>query len=106
MKEKVYVETSVIGAYFDKRSDVASAAQHFWTRKWWDGAKSRYEVVSSEAVLDELKHSDYPHSSDALELMSSIPVLSIDNEIRQVVKLYNKIGSCLKIRLGTLSIWR
>jgi hypothetical protein len=31
--EKVYVETSVVGAYFEERTDVVSMAQNFWTRK-------------------------------------------------------------------------
>ena len=29
---KVYVETSVIGAYFEERTDVVSAAQCHWSR--------------------------------------------------------------------------
>ena len=56
MIEKVYVETSVIGAYFDERTDIVSAAQKYWTRIWWDELRNRYEVVVSRAVVDELKH--------------------------------------------------
>ena len=52
MKEKVYIETSIIGAYFDDREDIASRAQKFWTRRWWDELGSRYEIVSSDAVID------------------------------------------------------
>ncbi|GEM_PF-6730576 len=40
--EKVYVETSVVGAYFEERTDVVSMAQNFWTRKWWDELRQQY----------------------------------------------------------------
>lgn len=88
MQEKVYIETSVIGAYFDDRSDIASTAQRFWTRKWWDEIRFQYEIVSSEAVVNELEHPDYPHSVEALELIAPIPKLTIENEIRQIVRVY------------------
>ncbi len=32
MLKKVYIETSVVGAYFDERTDVVSVAQRYWTR--------------------------------------------------------------------------
>ena len=45
MAERVYVETSVIGAYFDERADIVSSAQRYWSRLWWDEIRGRYEVV-------------------------------------------------------------
>nr|VFK42771.1 MAG: Predicted nucleic acid-binding protein, contains PIN domain [Candidatus Kentron sp. SD]VFK48128.1 MAG: Predicted nucleic acid-binding protein, contains PIN domain [Candidatus Kentron sp. SD] len=88
MKEKVYIETSIIGAYFDDREDIASRAQKFWTRRWWDELGSRYEIVSSDAVVNELEHPNYPHSAKALEFIAPVQKLSIENEIRQIVSIY------------------
>lgn len=88
MKKKVYVESSVIGAYFDDRKDVVSAAQKFWTVKWWKEEKSNYEIVCSVAVEDELDNPDYPHSKDAINLINNIPRLSIENLVRDIVKIY------------------
>lgn len=45
MPPKVYVETSVIGAYFEERKDVVSASQRHWSRLWWDEIRSGYDVV-------------------------------------------------------------
>ena len=70
MKKKVYVESSVIGAYFDDRKDVVSAAQKFWTKKWWKEEKGNYATVCSAAVEDELDNPDYPHSKDAVNLIN------------------------------------
>ncbi|MEA3415960.1 MAG: hypothetical protein U9R02_07355 [Thermodesulfobacteriota bacterium] len=46
MIEKVYVETSVIGAYFDERTDIVSSAQKYWTRIWWDELRARSKITS------------------------------------------------------------
>ena len=109
MKELVYLETSVIGAYYDERTDVVSAAQHFWTRRWWDDVRHKYELVISQAVTDELRHPDYPHSAEALKLIESVPELPIDVEIRDIVKLYiqhsvmprNPVGDALHLAVAS-----
>jgi hypothetical protein len=88
MIEKVYIETSVIGAYFDDRTDVISAAQNYWTRLWWDNLRNKYELAISRAVTDELAHPDYPNSENALKLIENIHEVSIENEVRQIVKIY------------------
>jgi len=105
MSERVYVETSVIGAYFDDRTDVVSSAQNYWTRLWWDKVRTKYEIVKSRAVTDELAHPDYPHSEKALKLVRNIPEIPIDEEIRQIVRIYiqnrimpkNPVGDALHL---------
>jgi hypothetical protein len=109
MEERVYVETSVIGAYFDERTDVVSSAQRYWTRLWWDEVRSRYEVVISRAVIDELSHPDFPHSQEALVLVSGIQSVPIVEEVRQIVRSYiqnrimpaNPVGDALHLALAS-----
>jgi predicted nucleic acid-binding protein len=84
----VYLETSVISAYFEERTDPVSQAQRVWTRQWWDESRPHYEVVSSEAVLDELASPTYPYSSLTLELLKPIPTVAVEEEIKQIVKFY------------------
>jgi hypothetical protein len=55
--EKVYIETSVIGAYFDERKDIVSMSQNYWTRTWWENVREQYEITISKAVIDELSQS-------------------------------------------------
>ena len=45
MAPKVYVESSVISAYFDERVDVVSVSQRHWSRVWWDQVRTEYDVV-------------------------------------------------------------
>ena len=100
--EKVYVETSVVGAYFEERTDVVSMAQNFWTRKWWDELRQQYfrqkflraktfawnDVVVSQAVTDELRHPNNPYSIETLELIENVPEVSIEDEVKKIVKIY------------------
>ncbi len=109
MLERVYIETSVIGAYFDDRSDVVSSAQNYWTRLWWDNLHSKYETVISRAVVDELAHPDYPHSQKALKLIENISEIPIEDEVRQIVRVYiqhrimpkNPVGDALHLALAS-----
>jgi hypothetical protein len=86
MRERVYLETSVIGAYFEERADIVSKAQRFWTRRWWDEVRHEYELVISQAVTDELRHPDFPHSQEARKLVEQIPEIPIEDAIRQIVR--------------------
>lgn len=90
--KRVYVETSVIGAYFDDRDDVVSAAQREWTRRWWAERTAKYEIVCSEAVANELSHPDYPHSLDALALVEDVPRLPISSAVADIANIYIKKG--------------
>ena len=85
---KVYVETSVIGAYFEERDDVVSAAQCHWSRLWWDHISSQYDVITSEAVINELADPDFQYSQSALSLVDAVPQVEISNEVRDIVKVY------------------
>lgn len=88
MPLKVYVETSVIGAYFEERKDVVSAAQCHWSRLWWDHISSQYDVIVSEAVINELADPDFQYSQSALSLVDRMPQVEISNEIRDIVTTY------------------
>ncbi len=55
MKERVYVETSII-SYLTARDsrDVVQLAKQQLTREWWDKERRHYELVVGQPVLDEI----------------------------------------------------
>ena len=63
-KPSVYIETSIPSFYFEPRTQPAMQARREWTRDWWSGAEERYELFTSQAVLDELRRGDYPTKAD------------------------------------------
>ena len=88
MLSKVYVETSVIGAYFEERNDVVSAAQRHWSRLWWDEIRSEYNAVVSEGVINELANPNYPRSQDAVALVDDIQHVELVGEVYEIVNIY------------------
>ena len=88
MPPKVYVETSVIGAYFEERKDIVSASQRYWSRLWWDEIRSEYDVVVSEGVIAELADPDFKYSQSALSLVDRVPQAEINNEVQDIVDIY------------------
>jgi len=88
MKPKVYIETSVPSFYHEIRAEPEMAARRNWTRLWWDNCMHHYETVTSDAVVDELGKGDYPTRDKALELVSGLPLLPIEEKVSEVVQTY------------------
>ena len=59
-KPRVYVETTIPSFYHTTRPGAAALVRREWRQLWWQLAPSRYELVTSDAVLDELREGDYP----------------------------------------------
>jgi hypothetical protein len=87
-KPRAYVETSIPSFYHTTRSGVAAVARREWTRRWWDLARDRYALVTSDAVLDELREGEYPSRESALALVAELPILEITEAVAEIVAGY------------------
>ena len=87
-KPLAYVETTIPSFYHTTRSGIAAAARREWTRYWWRLARDRYALVTSEAVLDELREGDYPSRAPALALVRDLPILDVTPAIAEIVATY------------------
>jgi hypothetical protein len=84
-------------------------ARRDWTRDWWDNHRPGYLLVTSEAVLDELTRGNYPSKEKALQLMSDVSLLEIDDPITEIVEAYmrhklmpeNPLGDALHLALAS-----
>lgn len=85
---RAYVETTIPSFYHTTRKGVAVLAQRAWTRRWWMLAQGRYELVTSDAVLDELRDGDYPSREEALELVRDLPRLALTPVVAEIVDAY------------------
>jgi hypothetical protein len=55
MRERVYVETSVISYLAGRPSrDIVVAAHQELTRQWWETRAPAFDLLVSELVLEEL----------------------------------------------------
>ena len=87
-KPRAYVETTIPSFCHTTRSGVAALARREWTRRWWELARARYDLVTSEAVIDELREGEYPSREAALALVVGLPILEITEAVAEIVAAY------------------
>jgi len=87
--ETVYIETTIPSFYYETRSEPEMVARRNWTRQWWQerGGKD-FDMVTSQAVIDELNRGRFPARGDALQLMDGLELLPIVEEIEEIVAVY------------------
>ncbi len=85
---RVYVETTVPSFYHDARDTPDIVARRDWTRRWWDGAAESYELVTSEAVLDELEAGPAEFRAAWLDLVRGLSLVPIEPAIAEIVQAY------------------
>jgi len=69
----------------------------------------QYEMVTSDAVIDELSRGDHPVKDQALRLVERLELLSVDAEIAEIVEAYiqhhvmpnDPIGDALHLALAS-----
>jgi len=85
----VYVETTIPSYLTAEPSrDLVVAGRQQITHDWWRTAKERFELFVSEAVLREVRAGDQECAARRLQLIASLPVLSLTQEIRSLADWY------------------
>ncbi len=88
MKTRVYIETTIPSFYHEDRKEAFVVARRQWTREWWDKYRHLYDLVSSQAVLNELHAGDYPKKQKCIALLNDIDFIPIVPEITTIVQTY------------------
>lgn len=85
---KIYLDTSIVSAYFDKRVPVRMNE----TREFWEQIQAE-DVYISTLVLDELEAvSDDDLRYKMLSLLYRKPVLSVTKDVEDLAKKYVTAG--------------
>jgi len=92
MRRRIYVETSIPSFYFEIRAEPDMIARRDWTNQWWTRARDRDELVTSEAVLNELSRGGHPRQEDCLALVNGLRLLPIDGAITETIEGYFRIA--------------
>lgn len=92
MSLKVYIETTIPSAYHENRRDTDSLFRRQHTRDWWDSYAAHYNVVTSEAVLQELRQPSYPAAkrNACLALMGPVPLTPITEDAVATAEIYTR----------------
>ena len=91
MKPTVYLETSVVSYYTSRPSrDIVVVAHQQLTREWWEKAAEQFEVVISEAVVDEVALGDPEASARRLESVEEFKILPLTPEVQNLTQILLK----------------
>ncbi len=92
----IYLETTIpsyLAAYPSR--DLIIAAHQQITHDWWRDARDRFDLYISEAVLNEIRSGDAEAAARRLEIVEGLPVLELNDDVRNLVHEYDE-------RLGLL----
>jgi hypothetical protein len=65
MKEKVYIETSVISYLTSRPSrDIVIAGHQQITQEWWQNYREKFTLVASQLVIQEASAGDLQPTKD------------------------------------------
>ena len=112
MLTRVYVETTIPSFYCDTRTAPAVRLRKEWTRVWWRSAKEQHELVTSEAVLEELSGGEPSQGIERLALVQGLPLLDLDPAIDEIVQAYirhqlmprDPAGDCCSLSTSVTSL--
>ena len=76
MKQSIYLETSVIGAYLDN----GEPFRRDLTIRWWEHEMSEYRAVVSLLVVRELERVPEPHRTGYLRLIKPLEQVELTDE--------------------------
>jgi predicted nucleic acid-binding protein len=108
--ETIYIETTIPSFYYEIREEPEMVARRNWTRQWWDERGRRdFDLVTSQAVIDELSRGRFPGREDTLKLVNGLELLPIMAEIEEIVTVYishslmpkDAVGDALHLALAS-----
>lgn len=91
MKQRIYIETSIISYLAGKPSrDIIVAGYQQITHDWWDNRASQFDLFSSELVFQESKSGDSITAKKRLSYIEDIPFLELNTEAVNLAQIILK----------------
>ncbi|MGA9997055.1 MAG: type II toxin-antitoxin system VapC family toxin [Pyrinomonadaceae bacterium] len=88
MKQSLYLETSVVGAYLDN----GEPFRRDLTIRWWEHEMPEYRAVVSPLVTRELERVPEPHRTGYLKLVGSLEQVELAEEAAILAEGYIERG--------------
>lgn len=85
--DTVYIETSIVNhATAWPSADIQIAALQDQARNWWSIERPKFELVTSQLVIDEASAGDPVAASERLKLLDGLPTVAINEEVRALAR--------------------
>jgi len=87
MAKSVFIETTIPSYLVAPRSrDIVHAARQELTLEWWSFHRQRYELFTSQIVLDEVRRGEREMAAKRLDSMTGIPLLDIEDSVIRLAR--------------------
>lgn len=85
--DTVYIETSIVShAAAWPSLDIQIAAMQHQARSWWSTERPRFELVTSQLVIDEASAGDPSAAAERLKLLNGLPIVPINDDVRALAR--------------------
>jgi hypothetical protein len=85
-KPSVYLDTSIISAYWYEGDDVAMVARQMRTRDWWTAERKYFAVTASAFGEAELRAGEFPRQVECLRMIGRLPYLPVSAATRKLIR--------------------
>jgi hypothetical protein len=86
---RVYIETSLPSYLTGRRSkDLIIAADQELTLDWWNGHRMRFQLYTSNAVLEEAAQGDPSAATKRLAALDGIPLLDATDAVLGLAEVF------------------
>ena len=83
----IYIETSIVShATARPSSDPNIAALQTQARDWWRIERPRFDLMTSQLVLDEASEGDTDAVAERLRILAGVRLVAITDEVRQLAR--------------------
>jgi hypothetical protein len=90
-KLKVYLESSVISFYANRRSkDLVVAAYQEISADWWENELHKYQPYVSQFVVEEISRGDSRAAQNRMDAIKTFPLLELPEEVFDLAQKYLK----------------
>lgn len=80
--QTVYIETSVVSFLRENSSaSPESVERQLLTRRWWRTYRHRYDLVTSQYVLDEARVGQADRAQERLDHLAGIPLVLLSDMV-------------------------
>ena len=106
MLPKVYIETSFVSYLTARPSrDLVIAGHQESTREWWETCRARFELYTSQIVVEEAKAGDVSAAEERVDVLATTTLLAVTPEAFSLAeKLVQSLAVPVKASVDALHI--
>src|ERR1700683_4049481 len=88
-RQTAYVETTIPSYLVAKPSkNLVIAAHQDITRRWWKNARDNFELIVSQAVIDEIGAGSPYYAARRSNLLDGLPILALTKRVEALAEVY------------------